>query len=124
MKKKQRYSAEVKERAVRLVQDSLADHKSQWSAICSIATKVGCSPETLRNWVRQSNGVEVKSQSVEADAERIKLLEREVFELRRANEILRKASAFCAQAELALQGHSVADGGRNQHRPLKNGEVR
>lgn len=100
MKKKQRYSAEVKERAVRLVQDSLADHNSEWSAICSIARKVGCSPETLRNWVRKSNGAAAKNQTTEADAERIKLLEREVFELQRANEILRKASAFFAQAEL------------------------
>lgn len=98
MKKKQRYSDEVKERAVRLVKDSLADHKSEWSAICSIAMKVGCSSETLRNWIRKSNGVETKTQTVEADAEHIKLLEREIFELQRANEILRKASAFFAHS--------------------------
>lgn len=119
MKRKQRYSAEVKERAVRLVQDSLADHQSEWSAICSIATKVGCSPQTLRNWMRKSDDVNSKKESVEADVERIRVLEREVFELKRANEILRKASAFFAQAELAPQGHSVADKVRNQHRPLK-----
>lgn len=104
MKSSKRFSPEVKERAVRLFQDSRTDHKSEWSAICSIATKIGCGPETLKNWIRQAEA-QPDDKPSESDAERIKRLEREVFELRRANEILRKASAFFAQAEL--------------HRPLK-----
>ena len=101
MTRGKRYSPEVKERAVRLVQESLDDHPSEWATIRSIAEKIGCGPETLRKWVRKAQAADKPEvQREEADRERIKKLEREVFELQRANEILRKASAFFAQAEL------------------------
>jgi transposase len=96
-----RYSREVRERAVRLVQEHQGEHASQWAAIGSIASKIGCTAETLRKWVRQAErdqGVRVGLTTEERV--RLKELEREVKELRRANEILRKASAFFAQAEL------------------------
>lgn len=96
-----RYSQEVRERAVRLVMETEGEHGSQWAAICSIASKIGCSPETLRKWVRQ---VEIDSGLrgglTTAERERMQQLERENRELRRANEILRKAAAFFAKAEL------------------------
>jgi transposase len=77
------------------------EYDSQWSAIVSIATKIGCSPETLRKWVRQTEVDTGRRGGVTSDERvRIKELEREVRELRRANEILRKASAYFAQAEL------------------------
>ena len=95
------YSPEVRERAVRMVFDHQGEHASQYEAIRSIAQKIGCSGETLRNWVRQAE----RDQGQRAgptmdDRERIKALERENRELRQANEILRKASAYFAQAEL------------------------
>ncbi|ORE96958.1 transposase [Aurantimonas sp. 22II-16-19i] len=96
-----RFSAEVRERAVRMVLEHQSDHASQWAAIGSIAAKIGCTAETLRNWVRQAErdqGLRPGPSSEERD--RIKALEREVRELRQANEILRKASAYFAQAEL------------------------
>lgn len=96
-----RYSPEVRERAVRMVEEHGADHASQWAAIVSISGKIGCSPQTLHNWVAQAerdNGK--RSGPTSEERERIKLLEREVKELRQANEILRKASAYFAQAEL------------------------
>ena len=96
-----RYSPEIRERAVRLVQEARKDHPSQWAAIQSVAEKIGCTHETLRRWVRQGerdSGLRPGSASDERD--RLKQLERENRELRRANEILRKASAFFAQAEL------------------------
>lgn len=101
MKTSTRYSPEIRERAVRLVQEAQKDHQSQWAAIQSIAGKIGCTHETLRRWVRQQErdgGLRPGSTSEERD--RLKLLERENRELRRANEILRKAAAFFAQAEL------------------------
>jgi transposase-like protein len=96
-----RYSEEVRSLAVRMVLEHGADHTSQWAAIGSIAAKIGCTGETLRNWVRQAE----RDQGLRAgppsdERERIKLLEREVRELRQANEILRKASAYFAMAEL------------------------
>jgi len=96
-----RYSPEVRARAVRMVLDHQADHPSQWAAIGSIASKIGCTPETLRGWVRQSERDQgLRPGPTSEERERIKALEREVRELRQANEILRKASAYFAQAEL------------------------
>ncbi len=95
------YPAALRERAVRLVRECEAEHESQWAAIRSIAEKVGCTAETLRLWVRQSERDRGVRAGLTADErERIKALEREVRELRRANEILREASAYFAQAEL------------------------
>ena len=96
-----KFSPEVRERAVRLVLEQLKEHESQWAAIVSVAAKIGCSAETLRKWVRQTERDTGKREGLSsADRERLKQLERENIELRRANEILRKASAFFAQAEL------------------------
>ena len=95
------YSPEVRERAVRMVFDHQGEHASQYEAIRSIAQKIGCSGETLRNWVRQAERDEgLRPGPTATEQERIKALEREVRELRQANEILRKASAYFAQAEL------------------------
>jgi transposase len=118
-----RFSPEVRERAVRMVFDHQAEHASQWATILSIAPKIGCNPETsfahppdalstrqhialrcargLRSWVRQAERDQGKRPGLTADErDRIKALEREVRELRQANEILRKASAYVAAAEL------------------------
>ena len=101
MRKKTRYSPEVRERSVRMVFEHEREYASQWSAIVSIATKIGCTPETLRKWVRQAEVDTGRRGGVTSDERvRIKELEREVNELRRTNEILRKASAYFAQAEL------------------------
>ena len=101
MNKSTRYSPEVRERAVRLVFENQGEHDSQWAAIGSIAGKIGCTAETLRKWVRQAEGDQGRRAGVTStERERLKELERENRELKRANEILRKASAFFAQAEL------------------------
>ena len=101
MNKMKRYSPEVRERAVRLVFEQQGEHGSQWAAIESIASKIGCTPETLRKWVRQAETDQgVRGGASSSDRERLKQLERENRELKRANEILRKASAYFAQAEL------------------------
>jgi transposase len=97
----QKYSPEVRERAVRLVFEHQAEHESQWGAIISIANKIGCTAETLRKWVRQAERDQGKRAGLtSSERERLKQLERENLELKRANEILRKAAAFFAQAEL------------------------
>ena len=99
--RRSKYPAEVRERAVRLVFEQQENHESQYAAIVSVATKLGCTPETLRKWVRQHERDAGKRPGLTtSERERLKQLEREVFELKRANEILRKASAFFAQAEL------------------------
>src|SRR3954454_18002124 len=96
-----KYAPEVRERAVRMVFDHEGEHASQWAAISSIAAKIGCTAETLRGWVRQAERDQGGRPGPTTDEqERIKALEREVRELRQANEILRKASAYFAQAEL------------------------
>ena len=96
-----KFSPEVRQRAVRMVLEHGGDHASQWAAIGSIAAKIGCTAETLRKWVRQAerDAGQRPGASTE-ERERIKVLEREVRELRQANEILRKASAYFAMTEL------------------------
>src|SRR4051794_14799678 len=96
-----KFSPEAQERAVRLVFEHAGEHESQWAAIRSIAEKMGCTTETLRRWVRQAErDTGKRAGPTTADADRVKQLERENKELRRANEILKLASAFFAQAEL------------------------
>ena len=105
MAKSTRYSPEVRERAVRLVREHEREHASQWAAIGSIASKIGCSAEALRNWVRQAERDDGRRPGLTTEEQqRLKQLERENRELRRANEILRKASAYFAQAELDRRG--------------------
>ena len=101
MNRRPGYSKEVRERAVRLVLTSERDHSSRWAATQSVASKIGCTPETLRSWVKKMD-VDMGAQpGITSDEfQRTKELEREVRELKRANEILRKAAAFFAQAEL------------------------
>lgn len=104
MSRSNRYSPEVRERAVRMVFDHRADYPTEWAAITSIASKIGCSAETLRNWVRQTErDAGLRPGPTSDDLAELKELRREVVELRRANEILRKASACFAQAELDRQ---------------------
>ncbi len=101
MKTTKRYSPEVRDRAVRLVFDHQGDYGSQWAALGSIASKIGCTAETLRKWVRRSETDQGKRVGMtSSDRERLMELERDNRELKRANEILRKAAAFFAQAEL------------------------
>ena len=101
MNKSKKFSPEVRERAVRMVQEHRGDYPSLWAAVESIAPKIGCVPQTLLEWVKRlevDTGLREGVTTVEA--QRVKDLERENKELRRANEILKLASAFFAQAEL------------------------
>lgn len=99
--RQQRFSPEVRERAIRLVREQTPQHASQWAAITAIAPKLGCTKETLRRWMREAERVAgERSGPTRADEDRLKVLERENRELQRTNEILRKASAFFAAAEL------------------------
>ena len=101
MNRATRYSPEIRERAVRMVFEHQAEYDSQWAALNSIAGKIGCTAETLRKWVRRAERDQgLREGLTTSDRDRLKTLERENRELKRANEILRKASAFFAQAEL------------------------
>ena len=101
MKKSMRYAPEVRERAVRMVLEHREEHDSEWAAMSSIASKIGCTAETLRKWVRRAERDQgVRGGTTSSERARFKELERENRELKRANEILRKASAYFAQAEL------------------------
>ncbi len=96
-----RYSPEVRARAVRMVLEHQSDYPSQWAAMNSIASKIGCTGETLRKWVRQAERDQgLRDGTTTDERDRHKAQERENRELRQANEILRKASAYFAQAEL------------------------
>ena len=104
MSKRTRFSQEVRERAVRMLAEHEREYDSRWAAIRSIAEKIGCSPETLRSWQLKSEvDSGVRPGVTSEEQARVKGLERENRELRRANEILRKASAYFAQAELGRQ---------------------
>jgi transposase len=104
MSKVPKYAPEVRERAVRMVFEHQEEYKTQWAAIISIASKIGCTAETLRKWVRQAERDQGQRDGLSSsERDRLKQLEREVRELKRANEILRKAAAFFAQAELDRQ---------------------
>ncbi len=101
MNKSNKFSPEVKERAVRLVQEHRGEYSSLWAAVESIAPKIGCVPQTLLEWVKRAEiDVGERPGTTTAEAQRMKDLERENKELRRAHDILRTASAFFAQAEL------------------------
>ena len=99
--KRQSYTPEIKERAVRMLIEASGDYPSTWSAIQAIAPKIGCTPETLRSWHKKYNDQTVPA-SVQAQSQdqRIKELERENREFKQANEIIRKAAGLEAQAEL------------------------
>ena len=95
------YPAELRERAVRMVREQAQEHAAEWAAMCSVAAKVGCTAETLRQWVRQAERDRgERGGFTNEERGRLKALERENRELRQANEILRKASAYLAAAEL------------------------
>ncbi len=101
MNTKKRYAPEVRERAVRMVFEHQREYESQWAAMCSISSKIGCSAETLRKWVSRSETDQGKRLGMTtSDREQLMELKRENRELKQANEILRKAAAFFAQAEL------------------------
>ena len=110
-----KYSPEVRERAVRMVLDNQGQHDSRWSAILSISSKIGCAPQTLNEWVKKVEVDRGERGGISTEqAEKMKALEREVRELKQANEILRKASAYFASLSaiasnrLPATGHKTA----------------
>lgn len=104
MNKSNKCSPEVRERAMRMVQEHRGEHPSLWAAVQSIAPRIGCVPQTLLDWMKRAeNDAGMREGVTTSEAQRVKELEREVKELRRANEILKLASAFFAQAELDEQ---------------------
>ena len=110
MNKSNKFSPEVRERAVRMVQEHRGEYPSLWAAVESIAPKIGCVPQTLLEWLkRQEVDSGVRDGVTTAEAQRVKELEREVKELRPANEILKLASAFFAQAELCKPSADVRE---------------
>src|ERR1700730_14134551 len=117
MARPSRYSPEVRERFVRMVQDQAGEHGSQWAAIAAIAPKAGRTTETLRRWVRQAERDAGHRPGLTTDErQRLKDLERENRELKRANEILKKASAYFAQAELDRRVKLRKRHSRGEHR--------
>lgn len=101
MARPSKFAPELRERAVRMVFEHADEHPSQWATIRSVGEKLGCSTEALRRWVRQAERDTGQRPGLTTDErQRLKQLERENIELKRANDILRKASAFFAQAEL------------------------
>lgn len=97
-RRRPQYSAELRDRAVRMVREAMPDHPSRWSAVCSVAGKIGCTAQTLQGWVGKAEQADGRQMADERA--RVKALEREDRELRQANEILWKASAYLAAAEL------------------------
>ncbi len=117
-----KFSPEVRDRAVRLVLDNEGQHGSRWQAVMSISAKIGCAPQTLNDWVKKAEVDSGKRPGVSSEmAEKMKALERENRELRQANEILRKASAYFAMAELVLWDSRLPrqKGAAAQHRKLR-----
>ncbi len=117
-----KFSPEVRARAVRMVVEHEAEHPSRWAAVSSIAAKIGCSAHTLNEWVKKAEVDSGKRAGLPSDvAEKMKALERENRELRQANEILRKASAYFAMAELVLWNSwlLMQKGAAAQHRKLR-----
>jgi transposase-like protein len=112
-----KFSPEVRDRAVRMVLDHAGEHASRWAAVTSIAAKIGCTPQTLHDWVKKAEVDSGKRAGVPTEmAEKLKALKRENRELRQANEILRKASAYFATAELDRRSRGTAGpGARSIH---------